>query len=287
MRRYSSDPGFVGVFLDGPSAVRVVMKGTKTEVLRISGSTVTMVGAKYSFADLQHYADQLMHANPLVHETSIESDRQAIVAMLPLAATGVVVDAAKSGLPPDIAITVNHQEPETLAAAEGGSTATGNGCTTGFRFNGNLISTAAHCPDSWGTVNGVAITHQQDICELDLGVGTGSPLGLDIQGMPFSGVQNDPPYGSLVYKYGNQTGWTYGYTGYYGTTGISCGVGILQYSGGTMASIPGDSGGPYVTLEWNGAGYSYSARGHHRGNLGATMHSIPINNVHFVNAYVA
>jgi hypothetical protein len=114
-------------------------------------------------------------------------------------------------------------------------------------------------------------------------------MGLNIQGEPFTGSQFDPPYGAFVWKYGVTSGWTYGYVGSYSTAnvGTGCTVAALEYSGGTMSpnSAPGDSGGPYITEVWNGAGYSYYAHGTHIGRRGGSntiILSVPIQDINWL-----
>lgn len=142
-------------------------------------------------------------------------------------------------------------------------------------MNGNRISTANHCGDTWGTVNGSAVTHRSSRCVIDNQWGSASSISLNIQGYSFSGSEVDPAFNALVYKYGRITGWTYGYRGDFVAVGQSCTVWVFRYSGGNMASQNGDSGGPYVTF----IGSTYVARGTHRGHSAQYRNSVPSSQI--------
>jgi|GEM_PF-876036 len=281
MAEHQGSPNFVGVFLDGPHQVRVVFKDGVESIDEINGVTVVSTSAKYSFDELRDYALTIRESNPTVHQVEIDADGQSLVAAVPLGADTAVL-AQRNLIPTDVRISVENRAPVRLDAAQGGSTATGNGSTTGFRMNGNRISTASHCGDSWGTVNGIAMTHRSSRCVIDNQWASGSSMNTTVGSHPWTGVQGDPANGAQVYKYGNQTGWTYGYAGNYVASGISCSITALTYTGGNISSIGGDSGGPCITTVWNGSGYSYHARGTHRGTDGSNssiMHSIPMSEI--------
>jgi hypothetical protein len=173
---------------------------------------------------------------------------------------------------------VKEQEPEKLAAAEGGQRVNSSPpCTSGFRYNGWLMSTASHCPNLWGTINGANMSHYQEDCQRDNQVAfTYDGTNTEIQGMPFSGSQWSPAFNSGVYKYGITTGWTYGtVTGSRWST-ISCSVWV--YDSTNYVEL-GDSGGPVISLVWNGAGYSYNANGTVRSKTASGLAFVPMGEI--------
>lgn len=109
------------------------------------------------------------------------------------------------------------------------------------------------------------MTNQGGACTIDTSFASGSSLGLTIGGNPFGNVQGNPASGALVYKYGVVTGWTYGYRGVTANSTVSCVVPVYNYTGGNINADSGDSGGPYISLVWNGSTYVYQARGTPRG----------------------
>jgi len=286
MQKYANDPSFVSVYLDAPDAVRVVLKGGPEESFETQGISVTMVRAKYSLAELLEQAESLRSYNPKVHEVEVVADEQRLVAAIAPVDSSARASMDVGRLPSDVAVDIILREPAVLDAAEGAKLVTGNGCTSGFRMNGNRMSTASHCGNSWGTINGVSMTHRSSLCTIDNQWASGSSLSTQIGSYSWTGSQFDPGSGSLVYKYGRVTGWTYGYAGNYASVGISCPITALTYTGGNMASIGGDSGGPYITTSFVDGVIKYIARGTHRGRSGSTMHSMPMSQINSKGWYV-
>jgi hypothetical protein len=275
MFAYGDDPSFVDAELISPDRVHVYIKDVTERTELVSGVTVDFVSLDYTLADFKQFAGEVRDQNPLVHGVVFKFADQTLEALLPIDAIGEGVKLDTGGIPDDIAVTVLFEEAEVLDAAEGGRTVTGNGCTSGFRMNGHRISTANHCDDVWGDVNGTAVTHRSNKCSIDNQWGSASSIGLTIRGYFFSGIQGNPSANSLVWKYGRMTGWTYGYRRDYANAGISCDVLVFKYNGGTIQSVSGDSGGPYVTF----SGSNYIPRGTHRGSGGSFIHSIPIGEI--------
>lgn len=252
-------PDYLGVWVEN-DRVKVLGKDLKAHSDNIDGVVVSYVPSTYSLTELRSSVEAFGKANAgLVHSASVSSDTGEITAYVwPGKLTdSTIVD--RSELVAGTTLSLKEQEPEQLAAAEGGQTVTGSGCTSGFRYNGWLMSTASHCSNSWGTINGAAMNHYQEDCQRDNQVAwTYGGTSTTIQGMPFSGSQWSPAFGSGIYKYGVTTGWTYGsVTGWRWST-ISCSVWVYDSTHWTEG---GDSGGPLISLVWNGAGYSYNAHG--------------------------
>ena len=130
MLKYQSDPNFVDVILDGPTLIRVVIKGAKYRKEIRGDISISWTGSAYSRADYDRISADLMRSDPSVHRVEPDTDAQALAVTRYPEAVGQVLDA--STVPPDIRLSVEFAYPEPPAAAEGGSTATGNGCTTGF-----------------------------------------------------------------------------------------------------------------------------------------------------------
>ena len=291
VKRYRTESGFNGVFVDGPTLVRLAMKGGKVDTPQpTDGVTIVVESTTFSFEELLVAARRLDKQNPKSYGTTIESDKGRLVMNLaptaPLRVDGsILVDKTLVDPLIDVVATILLSPPK-LDAAEGGRLSDGNGCTTGFRYNGSLISSASHCSNNFGYVNGVAITWQADYCDIDNQTGTsyGNDTGTAVQGMPFWGGQGDVGYGTQVYKWGTATLWSYPTMGYLSTSTISCDVLVYLLDGGS--SVGGDSGGPIMTLVWNGTGYSYNAVGTHRGSIGASLMIVPISRINSSGLYV-
>jgi hypothetical protein len=293
--KYQSDQAFNGVFIESPTTVRFAMKGDTASPVptKIGSVSVTVQKTKFSFAELLEAAKQIDASNPSSYGTTIESDKDRLV--VNLAATvdrrsdgSVVLDTSK--VTPGIEVaSVIAVTPPRLDAAEGGKLSTGNGCSTGFRYHGYLISSASHCPDNYGQVNGVTVNWAGDYCNIDNQIGTtaGNNTSTVIQGMPFTGGQGNVGAGTQLYKWGTATGWSYPTMGYFATSNSSCiGVAVAVLNGGTSAG--GDSGGPIMTLTWNGSGYSYNAVGTNRGRYtNGNVMIIPMSSIHAAGFYVS
>ena len=200
MLKHQSDPNFLDVILDGPTSVRVVIKGAKDREEFRGDISISWTGSAYSRADYDRVSADLMRSDQSVHRVTTDSDAQALIVTRYPEALGRKLD--DSAIPTDISLTVEYAYPEPLAAAEGGSGA-------GYRQNASSVT-------------------------------------------------------------------------------ASCTVPVYVYSGGTLASVPGDSGGPYVTLVYvPGAGYSYSARGTHRGGFGNSMAVVRMSTINALGYYVA
>lgn len=282
--KWKHDPSYGGVFVDSPSSVRLVLKGNESpNVPSVNGVTIRVQSSLHSFTELRVAAETLDKANPSSLGTMIQPDhnRLTVSVMAETLGEGFTIDRA--GIPNDILVEVRPVAvPPILNTAEGGATATGNGCSTGFRYNGWMISTASHCSNNFGSVNGTAVSWLSDACTIDNQVGYGSSTSTNIQGTYFGG-QGDAAWGTTIYKWGNQTGWTSGAAWYYTTSTISCDVLVQLVSG--QSSVGGDSGGPVVTFScyWEWGFCVYQARATHRGiHAGGSVMNVPISEI---NAY--
>lgn len=280
MAKYENEPGFGDVIIVSDTEIVVALKDAHEHTYKSDGVLIRIVPVRYSLADFDAMAMEFAKSNPGVHHVSYDFVNTALT--VEMVATAEV---ARSGLPADVAVDIVESN-FSLDAAEGGMLQNPGGCTTGFRMKSGSppvwrLTSANHsgCGTGWGSVNGVAMTYQGGVCGIDTSFASGTPLTTTIQGQPWTGVQGNPASGAQVYKYGVATGWTYGYRGTAGTSTISCAVPIYNYAGGTINSAGGDSGGPYVALVWNGAGYSYSARGTHRGTSGSNKIAVRMSSI--------
>jgi hypothetical protein len=216
MKRYRTESGFNGVFVDGPTLVRLAIKGGKVDTRQSTdGVTIVVESTTFSFEELLVAALRLDKAKSKIlrNDNRIGQGSTHHEPRTDRTAAGRRVDPCGQTLVDpliDVVATILLSPPK-LDAAEGGRLSDGNGCTTGFRYNGSLISSASHCSNNFGYVNGVTITWQADHCDIDNQTGTsyGNDTGTTVQGMPFWGGQGDVGYGTQVYKWGTATGWSY------------------------------------------------------------------------------
>ena len=282
MTRYQPDRTvFAGVFIDGPSSIRVALKDSRADRQEIiDGVVVTFVPVRYSLDELIGFAGDLLKVNPALHTVDIASDRDLLVGVTAMIVAQAPPIARPVSIPVDVQIGVTQRDAGGLDAAEGAMLVSSSGCTSGFRINGNRISTAEHCSNTWGSINGVAITHSSYKCAIDNQLGSGSSLSSVVGGYTFSGSQYDPAVGDSVWKYGVATGWSNGTAYTYsvvsstkcnGVTVPAFNITVQLYQG--MSHSGGDSGGPYISVN----GSTYVARGTHRGYQGAYTVAIPIS----------
>jgi len=289
MREYSGDRAvFTSVHIDSPTAVRVLLTNADARVEVINGVEVSFVRSRYTLDDLVAYAHQIHENNSTVASVEVQADIPELRAgVLPEDGGTLARVFVPSVVPDGIKVVVVEATRELPAAAEGARHVTGNGCTSGFRMNTNRISTASHCGTTWGTVNGTSVTNRSNRCVIDNRWGSASSISLTISGYGWWGGQYDPANGATVQKYGRMTGWTYGNAGNYSTSQFpgSCVVSVQRYSGGNIASIGGDSGGPYLTLE-PGSPATYVPRGTHRGSSSGYIIAVPISAINAQGWYV-
>lgn len=280
---YQDRNDYAAVYIDSPTAVRLVLKDTKLTSLPSEGEVaISVQSVTHSFRDLYAAAIEVDRLNPSSYGTKIEPDKgrlTATVAADSFAEPGFQLRRGVNAGDIDIRTEAASQKP-VLATAEGGSTSTGNGCSTGFRYNGWLISSASHCSDNYGTVNGTPVNWWQDNCPIDNQVGytTDGDTSTSVQGYTFSGTQGDVGFGTTTYKWGNQTGWTGGQVDGLSTSYGQCGVLVQLMTG--QSSIGGDSGGPVVTFTCSSSACAYQARGTHRGTFGTgQIMNVPMSTI--------
>jgi hypothetical protein len=271
IQQLKGDPDYGGVTVLSDSQLQVVIKETsaKTPPLLPSapGVKVSFVWSKHSQQEMIDFAFALDRMNPASLGTEIWVADNALKMSVTSAATTRAADVVRAGLPSDITISIIQAKQEAkLDAAGGGMVSTGNGCTSGFRFGGNVISSASHCPNNFGNVGSVPVSWVADHCSIDTqtGIANGATTNM-VLGYPFSWTQGDLGVGSTVYRWGNVTGWASGTIHTLTTSTYSCGVLVFTVNGMTT-STGGDSGGPIITFNCAAQGAcSYAARGTHRG----------------------
>jgi hypothetical protein len=288
MRKYSMDRGtFTSVYIDSPTSVRVLLTNVDPHLEEVDGVQVSYIRAPYSLDELMANARIIHEQNPGVVSVEVQADVPELrVGVLPAdggASASIVIPV---GVPRGIEVQVVEGEREVPQAAQGARLVTGNNCTSGFRMSSDRISTASHCDPPWGTVNGVAVKNRSNRCVIDNRWGSASSISLTISGYGWSGEQYDPAWGTVVEKYGRNTGWTWGYAGNYATSQFpdSCVVPVQRYSGPDLESAGGDSGGPYLTLQ--GSPLKYVPRGTHRGKAAGYIISVPISAINAQGWYV-
>ena len=285
MNKYDSDEVLADVFIVDDFTVLVALKGSQPNDQVVDGVAVEYISTRYSVRDFDRFAAAAGLANPGVNEVVYDFLEPSMV--LQTDDQYLKVDEIdRRSIPEDIKVSVEYAPTPTLDAAEGAMLSDGSGCTTGFRVKSGSppiwrLTSANHgtCGSSWTSVNGIAMSLQGGVCGIDTSIASGSSLGLNIGGNAFGNVQGNPASGSLVYKYGAATGWTYGYRGATATSTISCAVGVYRFTGGNLASVGGDSGGPYISLVWTGSAYVYEARGTHRGSSNGYIVGVRMGNI--------
>lgn len=80
IKRYRTESGFNGVFVDGPTLVRLVMKGGKVDTPQPNdGVTIVVESTTFSFEELLVAARRLDKQNPKSYGTTIESDKSRLI----------------------------------------------------------------------------------------------------------------------------------------------------------------------------------------------------------------
>lgn len=132
MATHGTDPAYVGIYLDGPDRVRVVLKGVDERTETIAGVDVAYVSAKYSLEELKQFTDAVLAQNPSVHGVVVKAAEQRLEALLPPDLRDQPIELVIDGVPVDVPVWHRFEDEEELDAAEGGRHVTGNGCTSGF-----------------------------------------------------------------------------------------------------------------------------------------------------------
>ncbi len=80
IKRYRTESGFNGVFVDGPTLVRLVMKGGKVDTPQPNdGVTIVVESTTFSVEELLVAARRLDKQNPKSYGTTIESDKSRLI----------------------------------------------------------------------------------------------------------------------------------------------------------------------------------------------------------------
>jgi hypothetical protein len=281
------DPNFGEVFIVSDTQVRVSMKNAAVSTMPgTSRVDVVVEPSKHSFKELLLAAQTLDLANSSSLGTEIDVPGNRLTMSVLSADLPTAMNAKRAGIPTDVEVVVRGVDrPETLAMAGGGMTAPQSGCTTGFRYGIGTVSTASHCADMTGWLNGVWMTHNNRICSIDTQRSTVSGnTTTGINGYNWSGTQGNVANNTTVTKFGVTSSWTTGKAGNWTTTAFSCQVTVQR---ATFSVSGGDSGGPVMTFACGGSGYcAYEARGTIRGYDSSSSLFVPMGAINSYGIYV-
>jgi hypothetical protein len=263
MPKLRTDPTYAGVdptgdlpvLLSTTGALPVSAIGLKVVVsaplARSVGQEVTLSAKQvpHSWTELQQAATVAAGVGG-VNAVLIDETNNRLVLKT---ATSITTDAALLSLSvPYSVVTEKTPLPASLQGGEHQS----QGCTSGFAFEPNLVSTASHCPwassqNRYSDGGSESLSDYNEYCytETQLSSASGGSVG-QVRANLIKG-SGSFVNGEYVWKYGNVTNWTYGYAGgdvsYTIPAGYECAgtsYTLVQLTGGNISTIPGDSGGP-------------------------------------------